>query len=45
MESVAELRGHLVDQAMVQGYTRIPPEPDPWIEAASRHAAGELEPW
>lgn len=40
-----ELRRHLVDQAMVDGYTRVPPEPDPWIDAASHRAAHDLEPW
>lgn len=41
----ADLRRRLVDQAIVEGYTRVPQEVDPWFEAASRRASDDLEPW
>ncbi len=39
------LRRELVDRATVEGYRRVPSEPDPWIEEAAAAAARELEPW
>lgn len=33
-----------IDRAIVEGYTRIPQEPDPWAEAAARRSIAE-EPW
>jgi predicted transcriptional regulator len=27
-----------IDAAIIDGYTRIPPEPDPWAEAAARES-------
>lgn len=46
VESLARrLRKELVDRATVEGYGRVPSEPDPWIEEAADRAARELEPW
>jgi metal-responsive CopG/Arc/MetJ family transcriptional regulator len=33
-----------IDAAIVEGYTRIPPEPDPWAEASARRSI-RAEPW
>lgn len=48
-EGVAALarrvRSELVGQAIVDGYTRIPQEPDPWVDEAARLAFEDLEPW
>ena len=33
-----------IDAAIVEGYTRIPPEPDPWVEASARESI-RREPW
>ncbi len=43
-EYVAKDRAAEIDAAIVDGYTRIPPEPDPWAEAEAR-ASLEAEPW
>ncbi len=46
VESVtADLRRHIVDQAVVEGYTRVPQEPDPWVAEASTQALGDLGRW
>jgi hypothetical protein len=37
-------RSAAVDRAIVDGYTRIPPEDDPWAEAAARESI-RREPW
>lgn len=42
---VADLRSHLIDQAIVDGYTRVPQEPDPWVDAASRRVLADLDEW
>lgn len=39
------LRRELVDRATIEGYRRVPPEPDAWIEEAADRATRELEPW
>jgi predicted DNA-binding protein len=33
-----------IDRRIVEGYTRIPQEPDPWADAAARRSIAE-EPW
>ncbi len=33
-----------IDRAIVDGYARIPEEPDPWIEEVGRRSIAE-EPW
>ena len=33
-----------VDRLIVEGYRRIPQEPDPWADAAARESIAE-EPW
>ncbi|HET7045943.1 MAG TPA: ribbon-helix-helix domain-containing protein [Gaiellaceae bacterium] len=33
-----------IDRAIVEGYTRIPDEPDPWVELWARRSIAE-EPW
>lgn len=33
-----------VDRSIVEGYTRVPQEDDPWAEAAGRESIAE-EPW
>lgn len=33
-----------IDAAIVEGYTRIPQEPDPWAEIAARESVA-AEPW
>jgi metal-responsive CopG/Arc/MetJ family transcriptional regulator len=33
-----------IDAAIVDGYTRVPPEPDPWAEAEARESI-RAEPW
>jgi metal-responsive CopG/Arc/MetJ family transcriptional regulator len=37
-------RDAAIDRAIVEGYTRIPQEPDPWAEAAAKRSIAE-EPW
>ena len=37
-------RSAAIDRAIVDGYTRIPPEEDPWAEAAARESIGR-EAW
>jgi predicted DNA-binding protein len=34
-----------IDAAIVDGYTRIPPEPDPWLDALARESTRGLPPW
>lgn len=34
-----------VDRQIVEGYTRIPPEPDPALDALQDAALGDLPPW
>lgn len=34
-----------IDRLIVEGYTRVPPDEDPWLEAVAREAARELPPW
>jgi metal-responsive CopG/Arc/MetJ family transcriptional regulator len=34
-----------IDAAIVDGYTRIPPDDDPWIEALARESLRRLGPW
>lgn len=41
---IADDRGAAIDRAIVDGYTRIPPEHDPWSEAAARESI-RREPW
>lgn len=46
VESVtADLRRRMVDQAVVDGYTRVPQEVDAWIDEASSQALGDLGRW
>ncbi|MGH2739285.1 MAG: hypothetical protein ACRDH6_02205 [Actinomycetota bacterium] len=33
-----------IDRAIIEGYTRIPQEPDPWADAAAKRSIAE-EPW
>jgi metal-responsive CopG/Arc/MetJ family transcriptional regulator len=33
-----------IDRQIVEGYTRIPQEPDPWAEAAAKRSIAD-EPW
>jgi len=42
---VRQMRKELVDTAVVEGYTRIPQEPDPWVEEASRQALAAADAW
>jgi metal-responsive CopG/Arc/MetJ family transcriptional regulator len=37
-------RGAAIDRAIVDGYTRVPPEDDPWADAAARESI-RREPW
>lgn len=37
-------RNAAIDAAIVEGYTRIPDEVDPWADAAARRSIAE-EPW
>lgn len=37
-------RAAAVDEAIVAGYTRVPPEPDPWADAEAI-ASIRAEPW
>ncbi len=41
---VASDREAAIDAAIVQGYRRIPQEPDPWAELAARESI-RAEPW
>jgi Ribbon-helix-helix protein, copG family len=41
---LADDRAAAIDRAIVEGYTRIPPEPDPWAEAAADDSI-RAEPW
>lgn len=38
-----ELAGE-IDRRIVEGYRRVPPEPDPWAEALARASIAQ-EPW
>ncbi len=33
-----------IDRQIVEGYRRVPQEPDPWVEARARESIAE-EPW
>lgn len=41
---LAEDREAAIDRAIIEGYTRMPQEPDPWADAAARRSIAE-EPW
>lgn len=41
---VVDARNAEIDRAIVDGYRRIPQEPDPWAEATVREQIAE-EPW
>jgi hypothetical protein len=41
---VAADRGAAIDEAIVAGYTRVPPEPDHWADAEAL-ASIRAEPW
>ena len=34
-----------IDAAIIEGYTRIPPDDDPWLGALARESARNLPPW
>ena len=40
-----ELRGELVDAAIVEGYTRVRDEPETWVEEAAADTFREMERW
>lgn len=42
---VAQMRKRLVDESYREGYTRVPDEPDPWLEEASQQSLGAMDPW
>jgi len=42
-ELVREGHRFLADAATVEGYTRIPEEPDPWLDEAARISAAGLD--
>ena len=42
---IAHLHKNLVDEAFVEGYQRIPPEPDPWVDEAAQRALTAMDPW
>ncbi|MGH9026953.1 MAG: type II toxin-antitoxin system Phd/YefM family antitoxin [Acidimicrobiia bacterium] len=39
------VRAELIDRAIVDGYRRVPQEPDPWAEEAARRTFREMDPW
>jgi metal-responsive CopG/Arc/MetJ family transcriptional regulator len=41
---LAEDREAAIDKAIVDGYTRIPQEPDPWVEILAEESI-RAEPW
>lgn len=41
---LAAERDAAIDAAIVEGYTRIPQEPDPWAERSARESIA-AEPW
>jgi prevent-host-death family protein len=40
-----ELRGTLVDAAIVEGYAAVPDAPDPWVEEAASRTFREMDRW
>ena len=44
-ELVRGLRSAVIDQAIVEGYRRVPQEPDPWGEEATTTALTALDVW
>jgi prevent-host-death family protein len=40
-----EIRGGLVDAAIVEAYTRSPDEPDAWVDEAASRAFSEMDEW
>ncbi len=43
-EYLRDEREAAIDRAIVEGYTRIPEEDDPWVELGARRMIAE-EPW
>lgn len=41
---LADERAAAVDRAIIDGYTRVPPEDDPWVDAATEDSI-RAEPW
>ena len=41
---LAEDREAAIDRAIIEGYTRIPQEPDPWVEILAEESL-RREPW
>ncbi len=44
-ELVRRLRSAVVDRAVVEGYSRVPQEADPWAEEAAAATLASLERW
>ena len=40
-----EVRGKLVDAAIIEGYSRSPDERDAWVEEAARRTFREMDRW